>query len=209
MSIITISRGSYSHGTQIADKLAEELGYECISREILLEASKEFNVPETTLMLAVRDGPSILDRITHRKETYISFVRTALLKHVQKDNVVYHGFAGHILLQKIPGVLKVRINAHMEDRIQSVMRRHKSTAEEARRMIHDIDESRRKWSLYFYGADPSDGSLYDMVLHTRAMSVQDAVDTIVRAVKLPAFQVTPETMESLRQLTAEGEAASL
>ena len=42
MSIITISRGSYNRGKEVAEKLAKELGYECISREILLEASTEY-----------------------------------------------------------------------------------------------------------------------------------------------------------------------
>ena len=36
MSIITISRGSYSKGKEIAEKVAEELGFECIAREIIL-----------------------------------------------------------------------------------------------------------------------------------------------------------------------------
>ena len=42
MSIITISRFSRSQGETIAEKLAAKLEYECISREVLLEASKEF-----------------------------------------------------------------------------------------------------------------------------------------------------------------------
>ena len=37
MAIITISRGSYSKGKEIAEKLAEELVYECLSRDVLLE----------------------------------------------------------------------------------------------------------------------------------------------------------------------------
>ena len=45
MGIITISRGSYNRGKEIAQKLSEKLGYECISREILLKASEDFNVP--------------------------------------------------------------------------------------------------------------------------------------------------------------------
>jgi len=36
MSIITISRGSYSRGKEVAVKLAQALGYECLSRDILL-----------------------------------------------------------------------------------------------------------------------------------------------------------------------------
>ena len=46
MQIITISRGSFSHGKEIAEKVAETLGYECVSREILLEAPQYFNVSD-------------------------------------------------------------------------------------------------------------------------------------------------------------------
>jgi hypothetical protein len=31
-SIITISRGSYTHGKEVAEKLAQKLGYDCVSR---------------------------------------------------------------------------------------------------------------------------------------------------------------------------------
>ena len=40
MSVITVSRGSYSRGKEVAEKVAQELGYACISREVLLEASE-------------------------------------------------------------------------------------------------------------------------------------------------------------------------
>jgi len=55
MPIITISRGSYSRGKDVAEKLAQRLGYECLSRDILLEASDEFNIPEIKLIR--RDAP--------------------------------------------------------------------------------------------------------------------------------------------------------
>jgi hypothetical protein len=45
MAIITISRGSYSRGKEVAEALADKLGYGCVSRDILLEASKEFHIP--------------------------------------------------------------------------------------------------------------------------------------------------------------------
>ena len=94
MPIVTISRGSYSRGREVAEKLAKKLQYDCVSREILLEASEEFNIPEISLVRAIHDSPSVLERIRHGRERYISFDQYALLKYVQKDNVVYHGLAG-------------------------------------------------------------------------------------------------------------------
>jgi hypothetical protein len=68
MAIITISRGSYSKGKEVAEKTAQKLGYECISRDIILEASKEFNIPEVKLIRAIHDSPSILSRFSHENE---------------------------------------------------------------------------------------------------------------------------------------------
>ena len=40
MPIITISRGSYSKGKEVAEKVARKLGYRCIARDAIIETSK-------------------------------------------------------------------------------------------------------------------------------------------------------------------------
>jgi len=98
MSIITISRGSYSHGSMVAEKLAEKLDYGCISRDVLIKISKEFNIPEIKLKRAIRSSPSYFERYTFAREKYIAFIRKAILEHLSKDNIVYHGFTGHFFM---------------------------------------------------------------------------------------------------------------
>ncbi|MGC8491866.1 MAG: hypothetical protein ACP5SH_09020 [Syntrophobacteraceae bacterium] len=49
--------------------MAERLGYRCIAREVILEASKEFNIPELRLFRAVHDPPSILERFSHAERS--------------------------------------------------------------------------------------------------------------------------------------------
>ena len=206
MPIITISRGSYSRGRDVAEKLARDLGYECVSREIILEASEQFNIPEIQLIHAIEDAPSILDRWTRGQERYVAYVRAALLRRVQRDGVVYHGFAGHLLLRDVPSVLKVRILASMEDRIQEVVRRDGVSEDEARDRVARADEERRKWTQRLYRVDPTDASLYDIVLQVRPMTIDDAVGTIALAAELPAFQTTPELKKTLEELAARAEA---
>ena len=208
MSIITISRGSYSRGKEVAEKVAAALGYRCISRDVLLEASEIFNVPEIKLVRAIRDAPSILDRFSHGKERYVAYIRASLLRQVQRDNVVYHGLAGHFLLQGIPHVLKVRIIANMEDRIREEMRRENISAEKAREILKRDDDERRRWSLSLYGIDTWDPSLYDMVLHVRTLRVNDVVKIIVETVKLPAFATTQEAQDVLNDLTLAAQVES-
>jgi cytidylate kinase len=200
MSIITISRGSYSRGKDVAERVAAALGYECISRDILLEASEEFNTTELKLIRALHDAPSILDRFTYGKERYIAYIRSTLLKYVQKDNVVYHGLGGHFFLQGIPHVCKVRIIAQFEDRLMEEMKRENISAEEARYILKKDDEERRKWALYLYGKDTNDAALYDMMLHIKTMRVKDAVEVIQCAVKRPCFQTTPQSQAVLNNL---------
>lgn len=209
MAIITISRGSYSRGREVAEKLAARLGYECISREVILEASKQFDIPQIKLLRAVRNAPSILDRYRFGKERYVAYVRAALLQYVQRGDVVYHGFAGHFFLQEIPFALNVQILADTEDRVQEVMKREKLPLDEARRALLRIDEERSKWSQHLYGIDTRDVSLYDMVLNLRSLSIDDAVELIARNAELPVYQSTPETAKILDDhvLAARVEAA--
>jgi cytidylate kinase len=200
MAIITISRGSYYRGKEVAEKLAQKLGYDCISREILLEASEEFNIPEIKLIRAIQDAPSILERFTRQKEKYVAFIRAALLKHVQKDNVVYHGLFGHFFLQDIPHVLKVRIVGDLEARVADEVKREGISADKAREIIMRDDEERRKWALYLYGADAWDATLYDLVIHLKTITVDDAVSLITHVLELPGFQTTPQSQEAIDSL---------
>ena len=201
MSIVTISRGSYSRGKEVAEKLAQALGYECLSRDILLEASERFNIPEIRLIRAIHDAPSILQRFTYGKEQYVAYIRAALLRHAQKDNMVYHGLAGHFLLRGIPHVLKVRIIADLEDRVAEEMKRENISADEARRILLKDDEERRKWSLKVYGTDTWDPSLYDLLIHIKCVTVADAVDIIKCALKGSCFKSTPEGQRMVDEMS--------
>lgn len=211
MSIIIISRGCYRRGSEVAQKAAAELGYECISREVLLEASKLFDVPELKLTRAIHDAPSLLDRLGRDKKKYVAYIRTTLLREVQRGNVIYHGFAGHFFLQGIPAVLKVRIFADLEDRIKDEMERESVSAETARRLVMKDDEERRNWALSLYGMDTSDSSLYDMLLHIGSLTVDDAARIIAEAVQHPSFQTTSESKRLLndRVLASQVEALLL
>jgi cytidylate kinase len=201
MSIITISRGSYSRGKEVAEKVAQRLGYECVSRDVLIEASDEFNIPEIKLVRAIHDSPSVLDRFTHGKEKYVAYIRAAVLKRVLKDNVVYHGLAGHFFLQNVPHVLKVRIIADFEDRVKEEMKRENVSAERARYTLKKDDEERRKWGLSLYGADTADNRLYDMVLHIKTLTVDDAVELLCQAANRPGFRTTAESRKILEDLS--------
>ena len=200
MTVVTISRGSYSMGKQVAERTAERLGYECVSREVLLEASDQFNIPEIKLVKALKDTPSILERFTHGRSRYVAYIQSALTKHVEKDDVVYHGFAGHLLLKNVSHVMKVLIMADLDRRIDILMNREGVGKREALSWISKIDNDRRRWSKRLYGADPWDPALYDMVIKVHTFDLDDAVDMICQSTSLKHFKATPESKRRMEDL---------
>ena len=101
MAIITISRGTYSKGKEIAEKVAQRLGYVCLPREdILKEASEKWKTPEVKLVRAIHDAPGILERLGFGKEKFVAYLQTTILRRMKEDNVVYHGLAGHFFVKE-------------------------------------------------------------------------------------------------------------
>jgi len=205
MSIITITRGSYTRGKQVAERVAERLGYGCLSREILLETSEEFNIPEIKRLMTTKKGPSFLDRMTFAREKYLSYIQLNMLKIFQTDNVVHHGVAGHFFVKDIEHAVKVLITADIEDRIRIVMERDRSSRKDAILYLKKLDEPIIKWAQYVYKVHPFDSNLYDLAIHIKKITVDDAVDMVCRAVESKQFQTTPESQETVDDLLLAAE----
>jgi cytidylate kinase len=203
MSIIIISKGSYTHGGKLAERVADKLGFDCISRDILLDISKDFNIPELKLIRAIEDTPSFLDRYTFGREKYIAYIRAAILDNLLKDNIVYHGFAGHFFVKDIPHVLKVRIIADIDERIMYMMKRENVSEAEALRIVEKVDKERQAWSIKLYGIDTWDCRLYDLTINIGKISLDDAVDMICQTVKLKAFQTTAKSQLQIEKIASE------
>jgi hypothetical protein len=85
------------------------------------------------------------------------------------------------------------------------MDRDRVSRKKALQSLKKIDEQRRKWSISLYGIDTSDPGLYDMVLHIRKITVDDAVDIICHTVGLKDFQTTPESQKAMDDLLLASE----
>jgi cytidylate kinase len=200
MPVITISRGSYSSGKAVAEQVARRLDYECVSRDIEIETLETFDVPEAALSEAINTAPSILDKFLVRKEVYLAYYAAVLLKHLQRDNVIYHGLAGHFFIRDVSHVLKVRIITEMEYRAELAMEGKSLSRDEALRTLRDDDEARRRWSRHFFGFDTNDPYLYDLVIQVNRISIDDAVNMICDAAGLKRFQATAESQRAMDNL---------
>lgn len=206
MAVITISRGCFSHGKEIAERVAAALGYECISKEILLEASQSFHIPETRLTSSIHDTPDFLERIIHSqaRQHYLDCIQAALLEHVRNDNVVYHGMAGHLFLSGIRHVLRVRVIADMEDRVALVCKMRNICHDEAVALIEAEERQRERWYQSVYKKDMSDARLYDMVLHIGRLTLDDACELICTAAARESMKTTARSREELNDMAVLG-----
>ncbi|NOZ01246.1 MAG: cytidylate kinase-like family protein [Deltaproteobacteria bacterium] len=202
MSIITISRRPFSRGGEIAEKVARELGYECVAREVLFDAAKRFDVPDADILRAIHDAPSFSDHFHYGRERYVAFFQAALLGVLQRDDIVYHGLAGHFFIQGVSHGLKVRIITGMAERVSVLTQRENISAKNAERLIKREDNDRRKWSRHLYGIDTWDPSLYDIVLNIAELTVDEAVEIICHAVGMERFRTTPESAGRMDDLVA-------
>ncbi|MGD8321067.1 MAG: cytidylate kinase family protein [Gemmatimonadota bacterium] len=200
MPIITISRGSGSGGEELAERVADRLGFDIVSREQVVHEAATFGAPEEGLQKALLEPPSLWDRFHHERHRYLAFVQAALCERVKAGRVVYHGNAGHLLLPDISHVLCVRLIAPMHLRARVLQERSGMTEEEALDHCKTVDHQREKWTRFLYGVDWLDPHLYDLCVNLRTMVVDDAVELVATLSRSPGFQPTDESRQAMEDL---------
>ncbi len=203
MGIITVQRGTRSGGETLANCLGENLGYPVLGRNVLNDAAAQLGVPAEDVGNKMEERPGRFGRKPLITKLHVAAVRAALVKHARKGNLVYHGLAGGLLLRRLPGVLRVRLIAPLEFRIQALMDSHGMDEASAEAYIQEIDGARAGWVKSVYGEDNTDSNLYDMVLNLESFSISEACDVVFTAASRPEFEMTPERRKELLDFDLE------
>lgn len=183
MSVITISRGSFSGGKSLAECLGASLGFRCLDRETVAERAAASGVAQEELLDALLKPPSFLERFKHQRYQYLALFQAALAEEVRTGKVIYHGNAGHLLLKGASPVLKVRVIAPLEKRIAMLQDRLKMGRGEALNYIQKVDRDRKNWTQYLYGVDWENPALYDLVINLDALDIAAACEVVAAAAR--------------------------
>jgi len=192
MPIITITRGLYSGGEGIAEAVAADLGARCVSGEVLIEAAKNYNIPESKISQVFEKTPSFWERMTESRRTYLAYIQATLAEWAAEGNLVYHGNAGQELLREVPHVLKVRLLFPPAQRVRAIMEQFGQSREEAERYVQQIDEDRTRRMRYLFNQDWRDGSRYDLWIRMERITPDHAKRIIVDVARQPEFTVTED-----------------
>jgi cytidylate kinase len=209
MAIIAISRGTFSGGEALAKVVAERLGYRCVSREIILEAAWGYGVPAEEMLTAMEKQPPLWSRMVGKRTTHLLLMRAALCQHASGGNLVYHGHLGHLLLPGIDHVLRVRVIADMEYRLQAAMRQQHLTRPEATAYIDKMDKERRQWTRSLFDVDWDDPALFDLVLSLNRMRLATACEAVVHMAGQPEFTPTAASSKAMWDLALGSRVAAV
>jgi cytidylate kinase len=200
LQIICVSRGTLIGGKVLAERLAANLGYTCLSREDLIEAAVKEGIHVGKIETAMVKGRGFSDRLVLEREHYLAFTRAYLCDQALKGHLVYHGRTGHLLLAGVNNVLRARVVADYEYRLKAVMQRLGLEREKARRYVDDVDEDRERWTHTMYGVSCDDVIQYDVIVSLQQFSVENASAALTAIAQLPDFQMTPASRRALEDL---------
>ena len=175
MDVITISRQLGSLGSEIGKRLANQLSYRLVWRELINQAALRAGAPEVALAMIDDLGLLGINPTPEQLQAYLTAVEQVLAEHARQGRVVIIGRAGQVVLHDHPGVFHVRVVAPMDLRIRRVSRRNQVTPEAARAQIKASDRARQQYLRRAYQVDWEDHDLYDLVINTSRLDVDHAV----------------------------------
>jgi cytidylate kinase len=204
MQIICISRYSYGYGKELAEKLAEKLGYKCIGREELTDQATAIGIPVGKLEMTIMKHGAISEELSVEIDRYKAFITAALCEQAMQvgptGGIVYHGRTGHLVLPGLSHVMRIRAITDMEDRIEMVTQRLHLTRDKAKTYNEQVDEDIRRWVRFLYNVNWEDPALYDITINSAHLTVDNAASALVHMAQLPEFQVTPALQQAIADL---------
>lgn len=199
--VITISRQRGSHGKQVAEALAQALGFDLFHHEIVEGMIKETqdSSDKAKTLVETDKAKTLLETLDEHKMNIVEDLVAALVHkhHLWPDeyskillrvlntigshgNAVILGRGGNFAL-KDTNALRVRIVAPDDMRRKVVQKEQGLNAEDAKKVMVSTDANRRAFIRRYFNADVQDPANYDLVLNTGALSVEKAVSIIQAA----------------------------
>jgi cytidylate kinase len=200
LPVVLISRGTMSGGETLARCLAGRLSLRHICREDLIAALDSRGEYAKRVQASLARATRAYDQFSQLRRPYLILMRSALLGFIREGNVVYSGYAGHLLVPRTPCCLRVRISAPLSMRIKKAMERLGLPEEDARELVLHEDEDRVRWARFMYGHDIRDPHLYDIWFSLERMAVDTIASMIVAGLAEKQYEMNPEAERVFRDL---------
>ncbi len=189
-NVITISRQMGSGGRMVAEKVAVELGWRFVSKELVAETARQTGFDESKIERVFDQRLSLQDRITYeqRSAKYLDAVSKVIREFVDEGNMVILGRGAHVIMAGDPRIFRVHLVADLETRIQRIASKYelkgKKGLAEARRMVNDSDYGRSAFHNLLFNVDWNSPQIYELVVNTTTVDLNQVADAILAAFRI-------------------------
>lgn len=181
MGAITISRQLGSQGNELALRVAQELGWRRICRDVINQAALRGRVPHVALADIDELGLFGLKPSARDWQVYTRQVEHIIVELAETGNVVIVGRGGQVVLAGRPDVLHVRVVASFELRLQQLQQEQGISAEAARARLEASQRNQSRYLRRSHRARIDDPALYHLVVNTGLLGLNRAIDLVVAA----------------------------
>ena len=177
MPVITISRQMGSLGDEVASALSSKLGWEIITRDLLMERFFPDINPDQRTRLAesarfylseYKDGKSFKEVLSE-----------SLIGMSRDSSAILVGFGSQLFFSSDENAIHVRIVAPDDVRLSRIQKQFHLSEQAARDLLSLTDRKHKRFVSYVFSADSTDQALYHLVLNTGYMSVDECVAAIL------------------------------
>jgi CMP/dCMP kinase len=177
MNVITVTRQYGAGGYEVARRLAEQLGWELLDRELLHHAAALEHLPDAELERLDEKAVSMADRFRLHPphQQYLHGLREAARQAAAKGNVVLVGRGTGQLLAGLTNVLHLCLVAPREWRAQRMADQEGWSLAQGLARCAEEDRTRERFTRYFFGATALQPDQYDLIVNTGRLPLDDVV----------------------------------
>jgi two-component system, OmpR family, response regulator CpxR len=198
VSVVSVFSGSYCRGEEVAVGVARELDYKLISDDEILDwASNHFDFPKDKLRRAMYGESSVFSKFTRDKERAVAYLNEAAAEQAVRDNLVHHGFAGHLMPASVSHIIKVCLVADQAFRIELAAESEGLARRDAKRRIEKEDLARAEWTKLLFEKGPWDKKLYDIKIPMHSTSSEAAITLICSNVRSHTVETTTSSKAAM------------
>jgi cytidylate kinase len=192
MPLVTVSASYGSGGSEVAPALARRLGVPFVDRAVSPELAHRLATAENEGRFwrlvrsispaggltagSIHAASEIDDRLTDR-----AALEASLREAAASGDVVILGRAGALALRDDPRALHVRLHGPPEARVFRAMEIQSIDEATARERLRETDRARERFVRDIYGLDPTDPSLYGLVIDGTIFHTDACVEIIATA----------------------------
>ncbi len=210
MPIITITSGVYSNAESIVEKLSAHLGFKVLTdSDILEETHKVYAIKPSTLKKVADSKQLMFGDLIHTRKRSIACLKNIVSRYVSQSEWLFHGLLGHLVPTQTTHIMKVLIIAAKDSRNLTGINENGLSKKDVEKNIANADKSAFLWTNSLFEKKAWNKSLYDIVVPTDKLLVDDACELITehfnRLLQIPKEVVEQEDKDFM--LTSEIELA--